>query len=154
MKQRRKEIPGKIQATACVDPSGEKWKAETFLQILFLMSRLFEVVRNWTREEFWRNTFKSCNFHEQQTMVGAAEATPQTRPYTVDWENSKTRLGNMFLTFILVLGYAQLTIRSNLLTRRLGIQNSRENNKKQGTADMRPAKYWTEVIIICPHSPK
>lgn len=45
-------------------------------------------------------------------MVGAAQTTPQTRPYTVDWDNSKNRLGDMFLTFRLVLGYAQLTIRS------------------------------------------
>lgn len=85
-------------------------------------------------------------------MVGAAQTTPQTRPYTVDWENCKTRLGDVFNLYF-GLGYAQLTIRSTIFSQG-DLEYKIPQKNKEGTADMRPAKYWTEVIIICPHSPK
>lgn len=51
-------------------------------------------------------------------------------------EQQKHRLGSMFVTFILVLGYVQLTIRSTTYSQ--GDSKYRipeKNNKKQGTVD-------------------
>lgn len=111
MKQRKKSQARSRQQHVQI-PLEKSGKLKLFCRYCSWCHDCFKLLRNWTSEDFWRNTFKSCYFREKQTMVGAAQTTPQTRPYTVDWENNKHRLGNMFLTFILVLGYAQLTIRS------------------------------------------